>query len=154
MGQNGGRREGAGRKKGSKNKVSTEQRARALLHGEPPLDVMLFWMRRYHKLAKAEAEKVDAAAVEGAKPGEGAVTEGDVLALADKAMEWATRAANYVHPRLSAVDNSAKLDVGKLTPEEIAIVGPILSKCMARPLAGIAESGSPEDSPSLPATKH
>jgi len=79
MAGNGGRRPGAGRKKGSPNKATIERQARVAATGITPLDVMLTTMRKY-----ADAKDWD------------------------KASAVAKDAAPYVHPRLAAVEHAGK----------------------------------------------
>jgi hypothetical protein len=52
--------------------------------------------------------------------------QGKVKWAFELALEAAHRAAPFAHPRLSAVNHSARLDVSRLTPEEIDLVEPIL----------------------------
>src|SRR5262245_61202695 len=94
----GGKRPGAGRKPGSKNRRPSERRAAArravekvMAEGVTPLEVMLAAMRQHYA-----AGNLDAAA------------------------EIARHAAPYVHPRLQAVEHTGK---GGAVP--ITIVGGI-----------------------------
>ena len=73
----GGKRPGAGRKRGSLSKKTTEVAVRAIEGGITPLEVLLKSMR-----AAWQANDKD------------------------KACQWAERAAPYVHARLAAVEHS------------------------------------------------
>ena len=77
----GGKRPGAGRKRGSLSKKTTEIAQRVIAEGITPLEVLISSMR--------------AALIEGDR---------------DKACQWADRAAPYVHPRLAAVEHSGNAD--------------------------------------------
>ena len=73
----GGRRPGAGRKLGSRNRAALEMADRAAAEGITPLELILLAMRQYHQEGK--------------------------LALA---LDAAVKAAPYLHPRLAAVEVS------------------------------------------------
>lgn len=99
----GGKRPGAGRPKGSKNKNPNKRRdvaQRALESGVTPLDYMLSVMRQEIPENADRAVKV---------------------AMVEQRLEAAKAAAPYVHPRLSSVEHSGGLDVGirELTDEEL-----------------------------------
>lgn len=99
MTQRGGKRPGAGRKAGTKSKLTkarTEKVIALLASGSSPLDAML--QKMHWHLAKAENEmkkgaKADLAMVEAAL---------------DKADEAARGAAPYTHPRLAAIEHMGK----------------------------------------------
>ncbi len=99
MTQRGGKRPGAGRKAGTKSKITkarTEKVIALLASGSSPLDAML--QKMHWHLAKAERElrkgdKADPATVEAAL---------------DKADEAARGAAPYTHPRLAAIEHMGK----------------------------------------------
>lgn len=99
MTQRGGKRPGAGRKAGTKSKLTkarTEKVIALLASGSSPLDAML--QKMHWHLAKAEQElkkgdKADKAAIEAAL---------------DKADEAARGAAPYTHPRLAAIEHMGK----------------------------------------------
>ena len=115
----GGKREGAGRRKGSRNKASSRREQFIARSGPTPLDVMIQSMRYYwdeaqRELAKSipELHKVDV----------------DI----NRALDAAHKAAPFVHPRLAAIDQNSTLDFSKLTPEEIDLVEPILRKAFRK----------------------
>jgi hypothetical protein len=165
MAGKGGKREGAGRPKGSRSERVSLQVAHMLLHGEAPLSVLLKVMRYYGKVfdklsdkfdpAKSLPEGAEEAAVKAREKREAKVKEIAVLVA-----DLANKAAPFVHSRLTAVDNTPKIDPTLLTPEEIAIVVPILNKCAVRPsdassgsgAVAPVGSGTPEGSP--PTTRH
>jgi|GEM_PF-1595628 len=89
-GQHGGKRIGAGRKKGSHGKLTKVMREKVLLSGESPLDVLMSFMR--------QPEPVRVAAE-------------NILAFIARYKLWmeyrfeaAKAAAPFVHPRLQAVE--------------------------------------------------
>ena len=84
----GGKREGAGRKKGAQTKLTQEIAAKASAEGISPLEVMLGAMRN----AWENQDK-------------------------DGAARFAKDAAPYVHPRLAAVEHTGK-DGKDLIPEK------------------------------------
>lgn len=92
----GGKRQGAGRKRGSPNKASAAREKAVSASGITPLDYMLRVMRN----RKTDPYRRD---------------------------EMAKAAAPYVHPKLSAVDFSGKLDVdAKVEEVRRTIVDPKL----------------------------
>lgn len=102
----GGKREGAGRKRGIPNKASQERQAKIAAGGETPLDVMVAGMRFHYAIATglmAESEP-DAKSI---------------VAALDAAGEFAKDAAPYVHPRLTAVEATGK-NGEPLIPEDAA----------------------------------
>ncbi len=82
----GGMRTGAGRKTGTPNKKTRAVALEAAAQGLSPVAVLLHWMGKAH-------ESGDAAA----------------------AVDCATRAAPYIHPRLSAV----AIDMKELSDDEL-----------------------------------
>ena len=100
----GGKRQGAGRRKGSASRKTREIADRATAEGLPPLEVMLAVMRS----CVGDDGKISA--------------ENRALALAA-----ATRAAPYMHPRLTAVEHSG------------AAGGPVQFVMVAPAKAGSAE---------------
>lgn len=92
----GGRRPGAGRKKGSATKRTRAIADRAAREGITPLEVMLKTMRAL--VAKAERLTKTKA-----KPEKGTASP---LELMVEAAAVAKDAAPYMHPRLSAVEHS------------------------------------------------
>lgn len=134
----GGKREGAGRPPGSKGPIASMQVARMMLHGEAPLDYLLKVMRYYGKVFDKLSETVDPAESlpEEAKAAEikaKAKREAKVKDIGVLVADLANKAAPFVHSRLSSVDHTPRIDPTKLTPEEVAIVVPILRKAAARP---------------------
>jgi hypothetical protein len=125
----GGKREGAGRKKGALTVRTQDAAARALAEGSTPLDVMLANMRHFQQVAldaEATIEGLTAEEISGQ-----AATPQDqfklLLAKAKQAAglrqmahECARDAAPYIHPKLSAVAHTGP-DGG---PIEIKIVDP------------------------------
>jgi len=90
MAGNGGKRSGAGRKKGSINKVTAKRKqvaAAALDSGITPLDYMLGVMR---------------------KPIPDDADLGVQVAMIGLRFEAAKAAAPYVHPRLAAIEHTGK----------------------------------------------
>jgi hypothetical protein len=111
----GGKREGAGRKKGALEKRTREVAERALATGKSPLEVMLDNMRHFQQVA-LDAE----ATLEGLTLEEFTGKHGPDLKPADQfkallaevkktaglrqsAQECARDAAGYMHPKLQAV---------------------------------------------------
>jgi len=92
----GGRRPGAGRKKGSATKRTRAIADRAAREGITPLEVMLKTMRAL----VAKAERLGRAKT---KPEKGSASP---LELMVEAAAVAKDAAPYMHPRLSAVEHS------------------------------------------------
>lgn len=100
----GGKRAGAGRKKGSPNKRTQAAVAKAERTGKMPLDIMLQLMRR----AMAAGEKAEKAKLPEAE--EHYTT----------AFERAAQAAPYLHSKLQSItQKDERIDLGKLTDEEI-----------------------------------
>ena len=83
----GGRREGAGRKKGSPNKKTAETIAKVELTGITPLDYMLNAMRRPYPRGASVAQKI---------------------AIDELRFEAAKAAAPYVHSKLATVQHTGK----------------------------------------------
>jgi hypothetical protein len=113
----GGKREGAGRRRGSANSASARRQQYIAQTGWTPIDVMIGVMRCAYDMAQRELNQKT--------PNESKVRWAFGLAL-----ESAHRAAPFAHPRFSAVDHSASLDESKLTQEEIDLVEPILRKAI------------------------
>ncbi|WP_448952144.1 hypothetical protein [Labrys neptuniae] len=123
--QNGGVRAGAGRKKGSANKLTQAERKKALDRGLSPLEVMTDLMNHSYRRWKNEARK--------RKPNE------DALMAKQKAtLEAAEKLAPYLHPKLAAVQHTGKgggpiqfLDMSKLTDEQLASIEPVIAALAA-----------------------
>lgn len=82
----GGARQGAGRKPGTKNQKTRAVAVEAAATGLSPVQVLLHWMKKAH-------------------------AKGDMAGAVDAA----TRAAPFIHPRLSAV----ALDLKDLSDEQL-----------------------------------
>ncbi len=83
VGTNGGRREGAGRKKGIPNKRSKETAEKVALTGITPLDYMLSVMRKPYPRRATVAQKI---------------------AIDAQRFDAARAAAPYVHSKLSSIE--------------------------------------------------
>jgi hypothetical protein len=125
----GGKRDGAGRRKGSHNRASAMREQLIAETGLTPIDVLIGIMRCTFDMAQRELKQDE--------PNEAKVKWAFGLAL-----ESAHRAAPFAHPRFSAVDHGATLDVSKLTQEEIDLVEPILRKAIDG-----GPGGEPDESP-------
>ena len=102
----GGKRAGAGRRRGSVNKATLAKRVIAE-SGRAPLDVMLENMRFAHE----EAAEILAQIVEGDMDG----TEGfdlfkQLMSLRSTAQDCARDAAPYLHPKLSTIEHNSGKD--------------------------------------------
>jgi hypothetical protein len=117
----GGKRPGAGRPKGSRNRANARLEQFVAHSGPTPRDVLIQIMR--HHLQAAEQELAQK------KPDNRRVD-----AALDRAVDAAHKAGPYVHSRMSAVD--AKFDISKLTTKEAAIVERILRRAAQRGCAG------------------
>lgn len=105
----GGKREGAGRKRGSLTVRTQETAARALAEGKSPLDVMLENMCHFQQVAM-DAEAAITALTAGELPDNPDDQFKMLLAkvkqaagLRQMAHECARDAAPYIHPKLSAI---------------------------------------------------
>ena len=102
MAGKGGRRPGAGRPKGSRNKLTRKAVKRAAKAGPLPLDVMLASMRFFH----AEAEKRS-------------TTPADRERLRTLAANTAKQAADYIHPKLTSTTLSGPAG-GPIQTEDVS----------------------------------
>lgn len=111
----GGKRDGAGRKKGSLTLRTQETAARALAEGKSPLDIMLDNMRHFQTVAMdAEIVLESLSAEEIANLGPSHEDQFKALlakvkqaaGLRQMAHECARDAAPYIHPKLSAISHS------------------------------------------------
>jgi hypothetical protein len=86
----GGKRNGAGRKKGTPNKATLERQAKVAQEGVTPLEVMLEGMRFHYAMYEA---------VKG-------TPDSDLAAASalKEAKEYARDAAPYVHPKLATTE--------------------------------------------------
>ena len=105
----GGRREGAGRPRGSRGRRTREAVAKAEALGPTPLEVLLELMH----VARAEGERAEA-------------------------VECAKAAAPYVHPKLAPTSPPTpvefKADYSVLTESELDQLETLLSKALKQPL--------------------
>lgn len=106
----GGKRLGAGRKKGAKNKLPSPLRAKTkrivadALDGLTPLEVMLDNMRFAHEAAEAILRRLLA---DGAAPPDGFTELAQLLKFRDIAQNSARDAARYVHAPIAAIDQKS-----------------------------------------------
>jgi hypothetical protein len=98
--------------------------------GPTPVDIMVNIMRCAFDMAQRELRQDE--------PNEAKVKWAFALAL-----ESAHRAAPFAHPRFSAIDHGATLDVSKLTQQEIDLVEPILRKAIDRAPGGETDENPP-----------
>lgn len=124
---NGGKRAGAGRKKGVPNKKTAAVVAKAEASGAMPLDVMLKVMRMHDKSGDVflKNKQFKEAAV-----------------AYDLAAERAAQAAPYLHPRLQSVTHKGVLfDPTKLTDEQLDLAIR-LRESIERDKSGSTEDGT------------
>ena len=121
--KHGGKRLGAGRPKGSRNRASARREQFVALGGRTPVDVMISIMRY----------NFDAAEYERSQP---TPNQKEINAAHARALDAAYRAAQFVHPKLSAVEHSPRFDWSKLTIEEINLVEPILRRALDHGVGG------------------
>lgn len=125
--KNGGKRPGAGRPKGAKNKKTTEVIAKATSQGVMPLDVMLHNMRKAHGAAEEIEKKI------AAGDAEAVARKDELLLLRGEAETCAKDAAPYLHPRLSSIEHKTKpYDLSQLTEKQIDELERILRFADAR----------------------
>ena len=113
----GGKRPGAGRREGSANKASAWREQFIGQSGPTPLAALVRIYRYYLKIAEQELERE--------RPNKAIVD-----AAFARAADVANKAANFVHPRVTAVSPNTQLDPTKLSEHELSIVVPILRKCV------------------------
>ena len=104
----GGRRPGAGRKKGSINKANALRQAMVAASGETPLDALLSFMRAPRPVRE--------------KRESGAAFERRLKDWQTYRFEAARAAASYVHPKLAAVEHRGDTDKWKNTAIEVRFV--------------------------------
>src|SRR4051812_42802978 len=90
----GGRREGAGRKRGLPNKVTAQRQAEVAASGLTPLEYLLEVMRA----PKPQIKKDEEVAVFVAR----------YVKWTDRALDAAKAAAPYVHPKLANIEHTGK----------------------------------------------
>ena len=127
----GGKRAGAGRRKGAHNRASARREQLIAQSGLTPLEVMITGMRRLHELAENERKKKGH-------------DKREVAAAYSAAIDAAHKAAPFVHPKLTTINPSDRLDLSKLTREEIDIVEPILRRAVDRAQRGETDTNPPE----------
>jgi hypothetical protein len=118
MAEHGGKRVGAGRKKGALTKRTRLIAEKGAEEGITPLEVMLANMRHFHKLAESaekalaelSAEKI--ADMEPEAQFEYLLAEVTKAAgLRAQAQECARDAGPYIHPRLASIEQAVKSGV-------------------------------------------
>ena len=119
----GGKRVGAGRPKGSHNKASSRREQFVALSGRTPIEVMIAVMRSNFEMAEHEKSK--------SKP-----NQKEITAAYARALDAAYRVAQFVHPKLSAVEHSPRFDWSLLTLEEVNLVEPILRRALDHGVGG------------------
>ena len=129
--QHGGKRVGAGRPKGSHNKASSRREQFVALSGRTPIEVMIAVMRY----------NFDAAEYERSQP---IPNQKEINAAHARALAAASKAAPYVHPRLTVIDQSPKFDWSKLTTQEIEYAETLLAKTVDH-----EPGGRTEENPSI-----
>ena len=101
----GGKRPGAGRRKGARNVRTRELARKAAEEGITPLDVMLKNMR----WADGQADEVLAKIMDGQAEGaEGVDALKELMNFRAMAQNAAKDAAPYIHPRLAAIEHTGK----------------------------------------------
>jgi hypothetical protein len=115
--KHGGKRLGAGRPKGSRNRASARREQFVAFSGRTPIEVMIAVMRF----------NFDAAEYERSQP---TPNQKEITAAYARALDAAHKAAPYVHPRLTVIDHSARFNWSVLTKQEVDLVEPILRKAL------------------------
>jgi exopolyphosphatase/pppGpp-phosphohydrolase len=113
--QHGGKRVGAGRPQGSRNFMSSQREALIGRSGPTPLDVLIGAMRYHYGVANDELAKSNP-------------KKREVRAALASAVDAAHRAAALVHAKVHSMGDE-KLDLEKLSYEELSIVVSLLRKC-------------------------
>jgi hypothetical protein len=147
MAGTGGARPGAGRKPGIPNRPKPPRRAVTVEDSPPPLKVLLRAMHYYEHQAnglmgKLEQMKLPDDLVPNEKTKEGKKLA-DKIRMVDKldaklkvaihaATRYATKAARFVHPRLSPVKYGSRIDPTRLNEDELRVFIPLLRKCLVR----------------------
>jgi hypothetical protein len=120
-----------------------------VIKGSKPLQVLIRAMHYYEDqangylgvLARFKLPEPDEMPAEGSKEAEArkdkvkTVTEcaASLKEAFDTATDYAAKAANFIHPRLSSVQYGAMLDYKRLTADELRIFIPLLEKCLVAP---------------------
>jgi hypothetical protein len=125
----GGRRHGAGRRKGVPNKSPQTRELAILKFGIAPLDVLLegmsYWQKRAQRLIAWVAEHEDA--VDG-KPVTTSKYDAAIKDAYNNASEFAAKAAAYVHPRMAPTSYGSRFDATRLTDDERRTLTRLLAK--------------------------
>jgi hypothetical protein len=103
--EHGGRRPGAGRRKGAPNRSSARREQFIAQSGPTPLDALIRVYRYYLEMAEQELQRK--------RPNEARVN-----AAFARVADVASKAANFVHPRLAAVDHRPQFDLNLLKESE------------------------------------
>jgi hypothetical protein len=111
----GGKRDGAGRRSGTPNRASARREQYVAQSGATPLDGMLRIFRYYLEIAEYELKQKN--------PNKNVVKFAFTLAL-----EAATKAAPFVHPRVAQMDLTSQYDPGKLNKDELTTLVTLLAK--------------------------
>ena len=132
----GGKRQGAGRPKGSVNKMTAKERQKILDGGRSPLEIMVQIARWHFGRWAIEKRK---------SPKER--DEDRLMAKADAAVDAASKAAPYVHPKFAAVQHSGPgggpiqtVDLSKMSDDDLSRLEALLG-----PLANLGGDQSGED---------
>lgn len=136
-GRTGGKRSNAGRKAGSENRFTREQKALALEGGLSPLQMMVN-VARWHYIGWEEA-------IEKNMPAD------EQVARAARVHEVAKDVAPYLHHKLAAIQHSGPgggpipLDLTNLTNEQLEALEPVIAALASTsPVAGADPSGEGE----------
>jgi len=101
----GGKRDGAGRRRGSPNRASARREQSIANTGRTPMDILVRAMRYFDNMADR--------ALNQKNPNEKRVSAAFKLAV-----DVATKAAPYIHQRLATVDHTPQFDLKRLTESE------------------------------------
>jgi hypothetical protein len=117
-----------------------------VIKGSKPLQVLVRAMHYYEDqangylgvLARFKLPEPDEMPAEGSKEAEAlkdkikTVTEcaASLKEAFDTATDYAAKAANFIHPRLSSVQYGAMLDYTRLSADELRIFIPLFKKCL------------------------
>jgi hypothetical protein len=120
----GGKRPGAGRRKGTPNRASAAREKNIARSGMTPIDTMIAIMRLNFGIAQEELKKDNR-------------NDAKIRWAFSLALEAAAKSAPFAHQRFAPIDQRETLDMTRLKPEEIALVESILCKTIVEaPLAG------------------
>ena len=120
----GGKRLGAGRRKGAHNRASARREQFIAQSGPAPIDVLIRAMRYYYSRAEA---MIGGRSVPGPPVDTKNLTAEIDLAF-DKASDHAAKAAKYIHPRISPMDYNSRFDMTRLTDDERRTLTRLLAK--------------------------